>query len=294
MYLCIPRDATPEQIEEAFRRKSLEFHPDKVKDDPTAQQKFVMLTKVRQMLLDPVKRMRYDASLPPVPEPVAGLDNLPLLWKQVSDRYFTEAARYTPAMDALQESVPILLDGDLLVVGIDPIKSNLIGYLAATDIHNHVSGIISEMAGRKMDFRLIPGITLDEWEQTKAAEEHVRRKRSNQKAPRVQPSQATPIVPQLRGMPAPAGGWDEMLTALSSAWSALENRSLPQARARFIFEQLPLLSQSEELARASATPEEEIQRGVGKVLERIGTLTSIDCGVVALEYLRYRRLLGGF
>lgn len=50
--LDISPDATKSEIKKAFRKKSLETHPDKNKDDPLAASKFLQVTRAHQALTD--------------------------------------------------------------------------------------------------------------------------------------------------------------------------------------------------------------------------------------------------
>lgn len=56
--LEVPRDATPEQIKKAYRRKSAECHPDRNGGDSGAM---AAVNKAYEVLSDPVQRALYDA-----------------------------------------------------------------------------------------------------------------------------------------------------------------------------------------------------------------------------------------
>lgn len=58
--LCIERDATHQQIKEAYRRLAFEFHPDRNKGDLSAVEKMKELNEAYAVLSDPEKRKRYD------------------------------------------------------------------------------------------------------------------------------------------------------------------------------------------------------------------------------------------
>ena len=58
--LGVSRDATPEEIQRAYRKLAREFHPD-VNKDPSAEDKFKEVSEAYDVLSDPQMRKRYDA-----------------------------------------------------------------------------------------------------------------------------------------------------------------------------------------------------------------------------------------
>jgi curved DNA-binding protein CbpA len=65
--LGVSGDATQEEIEAAYRRHASAIHPDRFFDDPArrrrAEEKLKQLNAIAQVLRDPERRMRYDATL---------------------------------------------------------------------------------------------------------------------------------------------------------------------------------------------------------------------------------------
>lgn len=59
--LEVSENATPEEIKKAYRRLSMEFHPDKNKD-PNATAKFQKISEAYETLGDPEKKQQYDMS----------------------------------------------------------------------------------------------------------------------------------------------------------------------------------------------------------------------------------------
>jgi molecular chaperone DnaJ len=57
--LGVSRDASEEEINEAYREKTREYHPD-VSDDPDAEEKFKKVKKAKEVLTDEEKRQAYD------------------------------------------------------------------------------------------------------------------------------------------------------------------------------------------------------------------------------------------
>jgi molecular chaperone DnaJ len=58
--LGVDRGASDEELKKAYRRLALKFHPDRNKDDPSAEEKFKEATEAWQVLSDPEKRRVYD------------------------------------------------------------------------------------------------------------------------------------------------------------------------------------------------------------------------------------------
>ncbi len=58
--LELSRDAAPEEIKKAYRRKALKYHPDRNQGDRAAEGKFKEAAEAYEILSDPDKRRRYD------------------------------------------------------------------------------------------------------------------------------------------------------------------------------------------------------------------------------------------
>ncbi len=58
--LGVSRDATPEEIKNAFRRLARETHPDANPDDPTAEARFREIAEAYEVLSDLQRKARYD------------------------------------------------------------------------------------------------------------------------------------------------------------------------------------------------------------------------------------------
>ena len=58
--LGVEKTATPEAIKKSFRKLVVEYHPDKKKNDPKAEEKFKEINEANAVLSDPDKRKRYD------------------------------------------------------------------------------------------------------------------------------------------------------------------------------------------------------------------------------------------
>jgi len=57
--LGVSRDADEDEVEEAYRKKAREYHPD-VSDEPDAEEKFKQVKKAKEVLTDEEQRQMYD------------------------------------------------------------------------------------------------------------------------------------------------------------------------------------------------------------------------------------------
>ncbi|MFN3640072.1 MAG: DnaJ domain-containing protein, partial [Flavobacterium sp.] len=58
--LGITKSASPEEIKKAYRKKAIEFHPDKNPGNKEAEENFKLAAEAYEVLSDPDKKARYD------------------------------------------------------------------------------------------------------------------------------------------------------------------------------------------------------------------------------------------
>ena len=58
--LEVSKTATAEEVKKAYRKKAIQYHPDKNPGDKTAEEKFKEAAEAYEVLSDPQKRQRYD------------------------------------------------------------------------------------------------------------------------------------------------------------------------------------------------------------------------------------------
>ena len=58
--LEITKSASAEEIKKAFRKKAMQYHPDRNPGDKEAEEKFKEINEAYEVLSDPQKKDRYD------------------------------------------------------------------------------------------------------------------------------------------------------------------------------------------------------------------------------------------
>ncbi|MDQ7843759.1 MAG: molecular chaperone DnaJ [Armatimonadota bacterium] len=94
--LGVDRDASQDEIKQAFRRLARQYHPDVKKDDPQADERFKEINEAYQVLSDPERRAHYDR-FGTVPSPGADLRDTGFgPFEDLFDMFFGRRERVSP------------------------------------------------------------------------------------------------------------------------------------------------------------------------------------------------------
>lgn len=279
--LDLDRDAAPEEIKAAYRKLAREHHPDVAPDDPEVQERFALISQAYRVLSDPQRRHQYDRTLPqksyplrhPTPEKV---------WREATDVVLIRSDRFGPLNQAMEAAVPITIDEDTLVLTMPGSERHIAGHLDTAANRNAILNALELVAGRRLDFRLIEGSTVEDWEQVKQRDANARESAS-------QTSQG----PRASGAPSARarvgeGPWDELIQRIHRHYQQLPKRQYPQSKARFLREALGWIASTDEELRYDSD-EELHERALARSLERLGAVLDLPPVLVALQYENMKR-----
>lgn len=284
--LGVQRDASLGAIKQAYRELVRRCHPDAAGDSPQARAQFERLQEAYEVLSDPDKRSKYDATLAPRKYPVAELD-ANSLWREATDLMFERSDSFSSLIQTMRLAVPITLEADLLVIGVAGKDQYLAGHLQIPANRYRILEALKEVSGQGIDYRVIEGTTEQDWEFVQRAEGH----RPLREPPPEQPVTATgakaKAKPEARAPGAPeVSPWDLLGRKIHNAWMGTPNRQHPITRAEFVTTCLQWIAETSKEATEEGAAADVVRREVGKAVERVAQAVDIPSAVVALEFIR--------
>jgi len=285
--LGVKRDAALGAIKQAYRELVRRHHPDAAGDSEQARRQFELLQEAYEVLADPAKRAQYDATLPPRKYPLVDVD-AQSLWREATDTILERSDSFSNMIQAMRVAVPIVLEGDLLVVGVAGKDQYLAGHLETPANRHRITEVLREVSGQQIEYRVIEGTAPEDWNWVQRAEG----RRPYLEPPPALESKAAPRraekppAEKRRGERPQVTSWELLGRKIQNTWQGLPNRQHPLTRAEFILTCVGWISETAKEATGDGAPRDVIHREVGKAVERVAQLLDLPPAVVALELMR--------
>lgn len=203
------------------------------------------------------------------------------VWTQTVDRAKQEIIAPT-LWRALERTVPVAWEGNTFVVGLMTAEGQLASQLNAGERRSAIERILrSQVGSNDLEFRVIEGTSPSDWEYTKARDAAAAAQRQQTTQRRVQEAGAF-------------ASWDEIHDRVSRLWANSDYRSLASGKGRYMDQALALVEQAMgTLCPADGTTNEQTERGLSRVIERIASTTGSDAAVIAFLLRERRKRKGG-
>ncbi|RYG70808.1 hypothetical protein EON80_06775 [bacterium] len=197
------------------------------------------------------------------------------VWREVRKRVFTKVAFSLPVAETLEAVIPITLEGDHFVVGLDLAHCLMASNLHGGQVKNAIENILRQAAGRPIIFELIEGTTIEEWHQVVERRDKAHEAVIAMASKQVEAHHFEDILNQIVG-------------EIRHRVSQVHERTLPQVRAGLLLDIVPSLADAEEMLFHDAETRES-RRAMSRATDRIATFLEVPPLTLALEIERYRR-----
>ena len=191
------------------------------------------------------------------------------VWKQALPKMM-EGVTGVGVWTALKTSVPITVEDGMVILGVPSGQTELGGHLKIPSTIRVVETVMSSALGAPVRLRVIDGTTPDDFAMVKRRDAERRRMQDAQ-------------LEKERAQLSSKSNWDTVYEQLSRRHAAVQNRSLPQNRARFFDEACAIVAE----ARRSVSNFDDMgERNFARCLERIAQYCEVPSTLVALEVLK--------
>ena len=209
----------------------------------------------------------------PAPDAV----DLNWVWREVRKRVFLKMPFSLPVADAMAEAIPIAMDGDNFIVGMEPRHISMAPALSAGQVKNTIENILRQAAGRAIHFEAIEGTTLEAWQEIKASREK---------------AQAAVIAMAERkvGEHHVEDVMNQIVSEIRQQITQVSDRVLPQVKAGLVLEIAVSLADAQEmLFEEEAADSHAGRRAMSRVIDRIAHFIDVDPMILSLEIERNNR-----
>ena len=209
------------------------------------------------------------------PAPAGAMLDLPYVWREVRKRVFTKLPFSLSVAETLEAVIPITLDGDHFVVGLDAAHATMASNLSGGQVKNTIENILRQAAGRPITFELIEGTTTQDWHAVVHRRDKAHEAVIAMASKNFESHHFEDVLNQIVG---------EIRSRVTQA----HERMLPQVRASLMLDMVPSLADAEDMLFNDAHSREG-RRAMSRAIDRIATFLEVPPLTLALEIERYRR-----
>jgi len=170
---------------------------------------------------------------------------------------------------ALNTCVPILMEGDTMILGLPHEAGELAGHLRMHSTKMLIERLLSEQIAQKVQVRVIDGITEEDWNTAK--------RRDTERA-RLQEQSANRTRAEIQAR----SSWETIYDQISRAYAAMPNKSLPQNRAAFFRDAVQIIVEG---LMTHPVDDDLSERNYARCLERIAQYCELPSVYVALRVM---------
>jgi hypothetical protein len=206
------------------------------------------------------------------------MTSIEIIWSQTVE----EAKQTITAVNlwrALEKTMAITLENGTLVIGIEGVDGMYMSAIQSKEHQLNIENILRRITNDPtIKLRLIEGSNLQDWAYAKALD-----------AATVQQQQQT--FQRQNAESSSFGSWEDIYEQVGRLWAGAPGRSLSTGKGRFLDAALALVSEAiDKIYPTFETKHEDLaERGLSRIIERVGSYTSTDPAVVMALLLIKRK-----
>ena len=218
---------------------------------------------------DPLDDMPHDSH-----DGASGND-LRWVWREVRKRVFIKLPFSLGVAEALQATVPIVLEESNFVVGLSSRDFPLSANLLSENVRNTIEGILRQASRQYIHFEVIEGTTIEEWNE-------VKRRRARAQEAVIAMSEKKGEEHHYEDL------LNQIIGEIRQRITATRDRALPPVRASLILDVVPSLGDAAEMLFHDPDSH-EARRIMARAMDRVAGFLDVPVIQLALEVERYRR-----
>lgn len=197
------------------------------------------------------------------------------VWREVRKRVFIKLPFSLGVAEALQATVPIVLDESNFVVGLSSRDYPLSANLLSENVRNTIEGILRQASRQYIHFEVIEGTTIEEWNE-------VKRRRARAQEAVIAMSEKKGEEHHYEDL------LNQIIGEIRQRITATRDRALPPVRASLILDIVPSLGDASEMLFHDPDTH-EARRIMARAMDRVAGFLDVPVIQLALEVERYRR-----
>ena len=199
---------------------------------------------------------------------MSGMPDLAESWKKALPE-IRDAVTGVAVWNALNSATVVAFEDGVLIIGIPHQQHELTGHLNLPATKKAIEDVMGREMETQLNVRVIQGTALEDWNTIKEGD---RIKRMLQER----------ALNKARAELSAGQSWEGLYEKLSRRFGEMENRSLPQNRARFFIEAVDIVADA--LIEKPVTDDMD-ERNFARCIERIAQYTEIPGALVAARVL---------
>jgi len=201
------------------------------------------------------------------------------IWQQAREKLLDDMGDFNRSLwDAANAAEALMMDEEAFVIGIPPGKMGLGSNLTSTANGPLVRKCVEAVVGRPIRVELVEGTGPDAWEREKKRRE-VREQMAERQQKAVRETAGARVI------------WGTLYEDIGRLFGSVRERRFPVRRAALLAKALLAMRDAEARAMEEEPEAEEFhEQQLNRNVSRIATLSDLPEAMVAVEYLRVRRM----